>query len=99
MLSRFQSVKTGHPAVCRNCGEPGDYHVGRLQRCNSVRSLVRAFCMGFGDGWRQPQYLSSTWNVEHLPGCFADNQEALDIGATWGQRVRSPLHHQRLEDA
>lgn len=63
-----------------------------------VRSLVRAFALGFADGWVQPHYLGSSTNVEHLPGNYNANQEALDAGINWGQRIRSPRHHQRLED-
>lgn len=61
-------------------------------------SLIRAFLYGFRDGWRQPHYLSTTRNVEHLPGEYWINQEALDIGATWGQRVRSPFNHQDINE-
>jgi hypothetical protein len=61
-----------------------------------IRSLIRAFLLGFGDGWQQPYELSSTWNVEHLPGDYSRNQETLDCGATWGQRIRSPFHHQDI---
>lgn len=62
------------------------------------RSVLTAFRLGFQDGWEQPHYLSSSWNVEHLPGDYDINQNALDIGINWGQRIRSPFHHQRLED-
>lgn len=67
-----------------------------VERGTSVRTAAKAFTMGFQDGWEQPYSLGSSWNVEHLPGEYWVNQELLDIGINWGQRLRSPLHHQDI---
>lgn len=58
-------------------------------------SIVRAAAIGFRDGWRQPRDLSTSMNIEHLPGYDEyDLQEWQDWGINWGQALRSPLHHQ-----
>lgn len=61
------------------------------------RNKAKAFLLGFKDGWAQPYDLCFTHNVEHL-GSNEDFmvQEWLDRGATWGQRLRSPRHHQEV---
>lgn len=61
----------------------------------ALRSKVIAFTIGFRDGWRQPYELHSSSNVESLPGDYLENQEVLDTGINWGQRVRSPFRHQK----
>lgn len=67
-----------------------------VERSTKPRTAAKAFVMGFSDGWDQPYSLSSSWNVEHLPGEYWTNQELLDIGINWGQRLRSPLNHQEI---
>ena len=58
---------------------------------------AKAFLYGLRDGWEQPLYLSSSLNMDFLGG---DEdymvQEWFDRGTVWGQRIRSPFHHQKI---
>ena len=51
---------------------------------------VKAFILGFRDGFDQPHYVSSSANVDHL----GDVYNAQDIGINWGQLIRSPRDHE-----
>ena len=55
---------------------------------------IRAFFIGFRDGWAQPHDLSTSTNVEHLPDYDYLTQEWLDTGINYGQLIRSPWNHQ-----
>jgi hypothetical protein len=63
-----------------------------------MKNRIKAFLLGVGDGWRQPHALGSSTNVDHLagPGDHGQTQEALDRGINLGQRLRSPLRHERF---
>lgn len=51
--------------------------------------LLRAFWLGFVDGWIIPHCLSSglTWGDR--------SDDAYDLGVNLGQRLRSPFRHER----
>lgn len=55
------------------------------------RNVIRAFLLGFVDGWRSPHYLSMGMTWENDQG----ENEAYDRGVNFGQKVRSPRHHQK----
>jgi hypothetical protein len=74
----------------------------RLRPYGSVRpsglsaAHLRAYVLGFRDGFNQPHDLSSSTNVEHLLGDEGEAvQESLDAGINLGQWVRSPYFHQQ----
>ena len=48
-----------------------------------------AFAYGVADGMAQPYELSTSRNVEDLPGDFWRNQNALDLGINLGQFLRA----------
>ena len=52
---------------------------------------IRAWWLGFKDGWESPHDLGSglTWENDQ------DLNEAYDTGVNWGQFLRSPLNHER----
>ena len=54
-------------------------------------TTIRAWLLGFSDGWQQPYELTTGRTWEH----DQDANEAYDRGVNAGQRVRSPRHHQR----
>jgi hypothetical protein len=60
------------------------------------RNSLTAYVTGIRDGWDQPRYLSTSWNVEHLCDGTNDPWDAQDRGINLGQLLRSPLHHQRF---
>jgi len=60
----------------------------------NIRSIVTAFSLGLRDGWALPYGLNSSANIENLAGNLDTNQDWLDRGANWGQRLRAPIHHQ-----
>jgi hypothetical protein len=61
-----------------------------------MRTHLRAWLLGFRDGWRQPHELVWSRNIEHLPGYNWRVQESQDKGINLGQRLRSPFKHQRF---
>lgn len=72
----------------------------RLPTQPPIRSRVmatRAFLLGVRDGWREPQELCWSRNVEHLVAPGVDVFETQDRGINVGQRLRSPRHHQRFD--
>ncbi|MBO0676818.1 hypothetical protein JRC04_05015 [Mycolicibacterium sp. S2-37] len=59
---------------------------------------AKAFLLGFRDGWEQPEYLSTSRNVDHLYVEGGDPWDWQDRGINVGQRVRAPRRYQRFEE-
>lgn len=68
---------------------------------------LTAFMHGTRDGWRQPYECSTSTNIGWALRRHRINrshetmwrlQNSLDRGITFGQHVRSPLHHQRFSE-
>jgi hypothetical protein len=62
---------------------------------HNIINNARAFVLGVRDGWQQPHYLSSSWNVDHLHTGSNNPYLWQDRGINVGQRIRSPRHHQK----
>lgn len=54
-----------------------------------MKALLKAFAYGVNDGWHQPTYLSTSWNLDHLPGTGDDLYNWQDRGINVGQFIRA----------
>lgn len=59
-----------------------------------LHKLALAFIYGLQDGWRQPTYLSTSRNVDHLFEGSDRIYEALDSGINIGQLLRAGTRSQ-----
>lgn len=83
-LARFESV-------------PGRFaRSDSIGRVTALRNL-RAFVLGFRDGWSQPTDLGSSYNVDHLDDGRGSAFEWLDRGINMGQFARAGRGSQSWE--